>query len=241
MVPHPETGELLAYQRASTFAKTLDDKEGLIPWKAWMALRGAERDHALKQQALHAAATPRGVIDALAELGGAGEKRDRGSDRHQLLAMALSGAPMPQMPAQARAELDAVLRLVESLGSVVSLEAPNVCDEYGTTGSCDLVLQAADGSTVVADFKTGARVDRLSHSIQLIAYARARYWDFGTESRLGLVAPTRPRLVVISAPQDGSQPQAVDLDVEKAKQWAALAAAVREARREAARKIRESA
>lgn len=31
LIPHPATGELLAYQRTSTFAKTLDDKEGLIP------------------------------------------------------------------------------------------------------------------------------------------------------------------------------------------------------------------
>lgn len=237
MIPHPVTAELSPYQRVSTFAKTLDDKEGLIPWKAWMALRGAEKDRGLWQQALHAAKTPAGVIDQLAELGGGGEKRDRGKDRHEILALALSGAPMPVMPPEARAELDAVLRLIESLGSVVALEAANVCDEYQTTGSVDLVLEAPDGATVVADFKTG-RLDPLAHSIQLIAYARAHYWDFDLERRLGLVSPTMPRLAVISAPQDGSPPQAVELDVGRAKRWAALACEVREARREASRKAK---
>jgi PD-(D/E)XK nuclease superfamily len=237
LIPDAVTGELVPYQRTSTFSKTLDDKEGLIPWKAWMCLRGAEKDQALRQQALHAKATPRGVIDALAELGGAGEKRDKGSDRHQILAMALSGATLPQMPAEAMVELDALLRLVESLGTPVAVEAANVCDEWRVAGSCDLILQAADGATVVVDFKTGARIDRLSASIQLIAYARARYWDYATESRGGLVAPEKPRLVVLHAPQGGGEPHAIDLDVAAAKKWAELAAQVRDARKEAARKV----
>jgi hypothetical protein len=40
--------------------------------------------------------------------------------------------------------------------------------------------------------------------------------------------------VVLHAPQDGSRPRAVELDVDDAKRWADLAAAVRDARREAA-------
>lgn len=234
MVPHPETGELLAYQRTSTFSKTLDDKEGLLPWKAWMTLRGAERDEALKQQALHAESTPRVVIDQLAELGGGGAKRDRGQDRHTIVAMALTGARLPELPMAAQAELEAILGLIRSLGTVAAVEAPNVCDQWQCCGKADLVLEGHDGTTIVCDLKTG-RLDRLSASIQLIAYARAHYWDFDSESRRGLVSPARPRLVVIHAPQDGADPVAVDLDVDKAMRWARLAAEVRDARKEARR------
>jgi hypothetical protein len=236
LIPDPATGELVPYQRVSTFAKTLDDKEGLIAWKAWMALRGAQVEQGLLQQALHADTTPRGVVDALAEAGGAGQKRDRGADRHQIVAMALSGAPLPQMPSEARAELDAVLRLIESLGTVVGLEVPTVCDRWQVCGSVDLVLTGSDGTTVVADLKTGAKVDRLAHSIQLISYARSWVWDFDAERRTGPVAASRPRLVVLHAPQGGAEPALVDLDVDRATRWADLARDVRQARREAARK-----
>jgi len=241
LIPDAATGELRAYQRTSTFAKTLDDKEGLISWKAWMAVKGAALHPELKEQALHAERTPRMVIEELARIGGANVKRDIGSDRHTILAMALSGAALPSLPPEARAEVDALLRLIESLGTIVALEAPNVCDEYAVSGSVDLVLEGRDGRTVVCDYKSGGRFDRLAMSIQLIAYARAHYWDWGTETRLGLVAPTRPRLVILHAPQGGDgPPAAIDLDVDRAKAWADLAVQVREARREAAKKIKES-
>jgi len=207
-----------------------------MAWKAWMAVRGAAADPALMQRAAHAASTPRGIVDQLAELGGAGAARDRGSDRHQILALALSGATLPDLPPEARAELDAVLRLVEELGTVEALDLPTVCDRWQVCGSVDLVLRARDGATVVCDFKTGSRVDRLGHSIQLVAYAASHVWDFTSESRGPLLAPDRPRLVVLHAPQDGSAPAVVELDLQDAKRWADLAAAVRDARRQAAGK-----
>jgi hypothetical protein len=236
-IPDPTTGELLNYQRVSSFAKTLDDMGVLPQWVAWMALRGAEQaeGQVLKQRALHADKTPVGTIDELKALGGGDEARDEGQERHRILATALTGAPVPTMHPDARAELDAVLRLVESLGQVRAVEAPNVCDEWRTAGTLDLVLEAPDGATVVADFKTGKMANVLATSIQLITYARSHYWDFNTESRVGLVAPTRPRLILIHAPQTtpGAPPQAVELDVERAKRWANLAWLVKTARKEA--------
>jgi hypothetical protein len=233
LIPDPDTGELVAYQRTSTFANVLDDKEGLIAWKAWMALRGAERDEQLRQQAVHAERTPRGVVEELAELGGAGTKRDRGSARHQLLHMALSGASLPDMPPDSRAELDAVLAVVTDLGQVVATEVPNVNDEYRVCGSCDMVLRGPDGRVVVADFKTGDHMNLIAWSVQLISYARAHYWDWASETRAGLVAPEKPRLVVLHAPQGGGDPTVIDLDPGRARSWADLALAVREARRTA--------
>jgi hypothetical protein len=233
MIPDAETGEMRPYQRVSSFAKTLDDKEGLLAWKAWVALKGAQRDKALLEQALHAERTPKKVIDQLADLGGAGDAARRGSDRHTILAMALHGHPLPEMPETARAELDALLRLIEGLGSVVAVESSTVCDQWMVCGSVDLVLQDRDGQRLVCDFKTGARTDPLAWSIQLIAHARSHWWDHATQTRAGLVSPAMPQLVVIHAPQSGAEPKAIRLDVKRALHWVELAALVRQARKEA--------
>lgn len=233
MIPHPLTGQPVGYQRVSTFAKTLDAGAGLAAWKTWMALRGSQQRPDLLQAALHAERTPGGVVEELVEAGGGKDAARRGTDRHQIVAMALTGAPLPDMPPDARAQLDATLDVIASLGQVTAVEAATVNDEYLTAGSCDLVLSAPNGQTIVAELKTG-RVDRMSASIQLIAHARAQYWD-GAQ-RTGWVAQGRPRLVVITAPQDGSQPTALDLDVEQAVVWAQLAVSVRQARKEASKK-----
>jgi hypothetical protein len=234
LIPDPDTGELLPYKRVSTFAKTLDMCGVLPEWTAWMALKGAQLDRRLEQQALHAERTPKGIIERLKDLGGGAEKRDRGRDRHQILAMALTGAPMPGLPEQAQTELARIVALVRSLGEVVAVEAPVVCDRWRVAGTCDLVLKAHDGQTLVCDFKTGQeRI--IQAAIQLAAYARARYWDFATETRGDHVALDEPALVVIHAPQpnpgqEPAEPRAVRIDPQKATAVADLAALVRDTR-----------
>ena len=231
MIPD-EQGELRPYQRVSTFAKTLSDSGGLIAWKAWMTLRGAAADgnEALVQQALHAERTPAGIIKQLAEAGGSKDKAEIGTRRHQVVAMALNGADLTAMPADARAELDAILALIHSLGTVQVVEGATVCDQYQTAGSMDLLLTSPTGQPIVADLKTGAKLDLLSGAIQLAAHARSRHWVDG--GRGDWVAPTLPRLVLIHAPQDGTAPRAVDIDPAQAKRAADLAAQVRDLRKE---------
>lgn len=235
MIPDEFTGELLPYQRVSTFAGLLEDKEGLIPWKAWMVLKGEPHLPGVAEQARHSPTTPRGLIDQLAEAGGSKDAASKGSDRHQILAMALTGAALPDLPDDARRELDDILDLVNGLGEVVAVEAATVNDEYRVAGSCDLVLRDPQGGTIVCEFKTGKLVNTLSASIQLASHARARYWH-PEHGRGEWVAPTRPRLVVIHAPQNGQPPNAVELDPDHAKEWADLAVRVREARKIAGRK-----
>lgn len=232
MIPDETTGELKPYQRVSTFAQTLSDKAGLLEWKAWMTLKGTQHPDGgrLMQQALHAERTPKGLIDQLAELGGSRVAAETGTRRHQAVAMALTGADMSAMPPDARRELDAIVALIHGLGRVIAVEAATVCDEYGTAGSCDLVLQSPEGTPIVADLKTGKSADTLSGAIQLAAHARSRYWVDG--KRGDWVAPTRPRLLLIHAPQDGSAPRAIDIDPDTAKRAADLAMQVRDLRKE---------
>ena len=144
--------------------------------------------------------------------------------------MALTGADLTGLPPQARAELDAILALIATLGTVQAVEFATVCDQYLTAGSCDLILRSPDGQPIVADLKTGAKLDMLSGAIQLAAHARSRHWVDG--ARGDWVAPTLPRLILIHAPQDGTPPRAVDIDPAQAKRAADLAAQVRDLRKE---------
>ena len=240
LIKHPVTGEDVPVQRVSTFAKTLDTKDNLIDWMAWKAVIGAHHLPAVAAQARHAEGTPKGLIEQLAEAGGSKDKARRGSDRHAILAMALTGAALPPLPDGSRAELDRILRLIESLGTVVAVEAATACIELGTAGTVDLVLEAPDGQTIVADFKTG-RHDALSHGIQLMAHARSNYYDLANEAWLDPLSRSQPRLVTLHAPQDGTEPRAIDIPVEDARRWTMLAVQVREARREAAAMTRRAA
>lgn len=236
MIPDPHTGELTPYQRVSSFAKTLDDKEGLMAWKAWVTLKGAQADPGLAQQAVHSPNTPKGLIDRLAELGGGGDKAKRGSDRHAILAMRLTGQIKPgSLPEDAQQELADIMALIESHGAPIAVEAATVCDRWKVCGSVDLVLRDVEGRVIVCDFKTGSRIDALSWSIQLAAHARGQYWSFADNTRGDWVAYDRPRIAVIHAPQDGAAPRFIELDLDIAMQWADLAAEVRDARKQANR------
>ena len=233
LVPDPATGEMRPYQRVSTFARTLSDSQGLGPWLAWMALKGTQSQDGgrLMQQILHAEKTPRGLIDQLAELGGSAEARERGSRRHQIVAMALTGADLTGLPAEAATELQAILDLIHGLGTVVAVEAATVCDEYQTAGSMDLAVRQPDGTVWIIDLKTGSRPPSgIESCLQLAAHARSCYWVDG--QRGDWVSKSRPRLGIIHAPQNGGTPRLIEYDPDAAKRAALLAVQVRELRKE---------
>ena len=198
-----------------------------------MTLRGAAArtaTRALVQQALHAERTPAGIIEQLAEAGGSKDKAEIGTRRHQVVAMALTGADLTGMPAQARAELDAILALIDTLGTVQAVEFATVCDQYQTAGSCDLLLaaprRAAHRRRPEDRRETGPAQRR--HPTR-----RPRTVPpLGRRARGDWVAPTLPRLILIHAPQDGTPPRAVDIDPAAAKRAADLAAQVRDLRKE---------
>lgn len=232
MIPDEATGELHPYTRVSTVAGTLDDKASLGYWQAWMALKGANTPEGqpLLNRALHAERTPRQTVSELIDMGGGREAADRGTRRHSVLAMALTGADLSSMPDQARRELDAIVAVVHELGRVKFVEAATVNDACRTAGSVDIVLDGPSGPVVV-DFKTGNHAPLLATGIQCYLHASGRYWVNG--ERGDWVAPSRPRLVMLHAPQDGTAPRAVDIDPDRARHWAETALEVRAIRKEA--------
>lgn len=225
LIPDPQTGELIPYQRTSAFAQTLNTTYGLDNWKAWRAIVGAHAEPALAEQARAATETPGRLIERLAEAGGSKDAAKKGSDHHQIVAMALQDIPLPTLPREAVAELKAILAVINGLGTLIACESATVCDEYRTAGTCDFILRDRAGQALVCELKTGKSVDPLSCGLQLIAHARGYYWS-GLERGLP-VATEKPRLIAVHAPQSGAPPRAYEIDVDQAAAWAYAAVKVR--------------
>ena len=236
-------GKPLAYTRVTSFAAAAEDGSGLKHWVAWQAVRGALADPDSDTVTAVKAATqvPVTLIERLADAGGGGEARDTGSRRHKVVAYGLAGVDLSPMPGPARQQAERVIDAVRSLGELTHLEAPIVCDRWQCCGTADYILRAADGTTVVADLKTGSKGPRLlSTSAQLAAYAAGQHFDHKQQQRTGSVAADMDsvRLAVIWAPQTGEPPRVIWLDTAEAVRSAELAHTVRQARRDWGRRER---
>lgn len=219
------------YQRISTFAKTLSDQGGLTEWLAWKAVQGAILDPALARQVADSPRAPKDLLEGLREKANANAAATKGTMRHQLLAMRLNGEPLPDMSPAALAEIEQLADVISELGTLRGTEVPIVNDQWKVAGSADYWITGPDGRPVVADFKTGKRVNRLECGIQLVSYARGRVWD-GTQRR-EWIAAAPPALVVIHAPQN--KPGKVQLhriDPVAATRWAEHAHVTKQIRKE---------
>jgi hypothetical protein len=240
LVPDPVTGTPTPYQRTSTFAKTLDDGgAGLMAWFAQRVLVGASRPEMqqLVASIVESEKTRKSDLEVLAELGGSRDAAQKGTNRHEVLAAALLGRDLSSLPPHARAEVEQLVDLVRLLGSVEFVEFNTVSDLYRTAGTADLLLRSHTGEPIVIDFKTGKSPRPIEWAIQLIAHAKAWHWQ--NNQRLGPVAWAKPRLVILHAPQDGSQARMLEIDTDFALQAADLAVKVRDLRSRANKAIQK--
>lgn len=176
LVVPPEGGKPVAYTRATTIAKAIEDQHSLIAWKARVAAKGLTvRGELLKMIAV---TDDRQRLDELveqaAQAGGATERRDEGTALHRALELAMTGRPVPEL---FRADVDAVHAALAAHGlSALDGMSERVCvdDEHRIAGTFDLVVTS--GATLyVADFKTGRSLDYsgLAFATQLAIYANA--------------------------------------------------------------------
>ena len=231
MVP-PASGDgaPVPYTRASTFGKYLEDTTALGYWQAWQAVRGTAVDpHTAADVIDHEGSTPRRLVETLIDAGGGRDKAARGTARHALVAMRLEGKPLPDMPTESLDALDAVADTVRGLGTLRGVEVDVVNDEYHVAGTADYWITAPDGTTIVADLKTGRTVSPLSVPVQLVSYARGRVWR--GQLRREYLAASAPRLVVIHAPQDSGRISVREVEPARAKALADLAVQIRAARK----------
>lgn len=174
----PGESKPIGYTRATTIAKTLDDQQALIEWKARMVAIGIGARPDLAARAAMVDKDDRKALNVLADdaatAGGATIRRDQGTAMHA--AFEKSWHDLSAVPAMFATEAKAVHDALEAAGlSVVEgmAERMVVNDAYQVAGTFDLVLTDGD-HLYVADVKTGSSLmGALSFAIQLTLYATA--------------------------------------------------------------------
>ncbi len=185
-IPDPETGKVIAWTRATTWASTVADTFGLTKWQVRMAAVGlAQRSDLLL--AVAAVGEPdskdgKRTLDRLTEQAkehaGSSVRATLGTALHSITEAHDAGREPAVIPAPYDADLAAYVAKVRDAGLVIDpahIERIVCIPELGVAGTFDRLVTLPDGRRVVADLKTGRD---LSYSwteiaIQLSLYSRA--------------------------------------------------------------------
>lgn len=183
-------GTEIAYTRASTAAKALDDLNALMAWKARKTAEGLVKRPDLMSQVSGALATGdpdtdwptkrklNGIVDEAMEAAGATTARNAGSAMHSLT----EAADMNTWPLWISGEDEArLIAYSDATCHLHALEAETfvVLDQLKVAGSFDRLWKLPDGRVVVGDLKTGkSEADYpLSTAMQLAFYAHGKKYD----------------------------------------------------------------
>lgn len=197
MLYPPDSDKREGYVRVSTLAKALDDKSGLINWKASMAMVGLMKSRPLQARVLSMIAKDGGVyannkkplaeiVDKATDLAGASDAADKGTSIHTYTEMLDHGElDWSYVPDDMKGPLEAYGARMESF-TVLDQEVFGAVDtEVGshilrTSGSMDKVMDVPGVGIVVGDVKTGANEPKypLGCTSQVAVYSRCkRYRD----------------------------------------------------------------
>lgn len=193
----PDNGKPVAYTRVSTLAKTLDEPNALIQWKARMAALGMARSPHLVLEtqgldAIHddpvseARRNMNHIADRAAEAAGSTAAASTGTALHAFTQAMDEGRKMKPPPEWA-GHLEAYRRATALIPSV-AIEQFAVTDEVQAAGTMDRLVRLPDGRVVVADLKTGAHDPQypLAVCTQLAIYSRGKLYDPDTGARTPL-------------------------------------------------------
>jgi len=187
-----------SYTRATTYAGALDDGQGLAPWKAAQALRGAARrpDYVMAAAALGTWDQDKTAWRELVELAveAAGESASLiGTALHSFTERLDRGEDVGAVPPAFQAHLTRYAQLVAPL-TFTHHEVPMVCDQLEVAGTPDRLGYCAipdpDGVTDalrIIDTKSGKLGPAVPKmSAQLATYAHSALYDVATGARTPL-------------------------------------------------------
>jgi len=259
-------GQPVAYTRASTLGKALEDDSAISRWKVRVALWGASRREdvllGLKGIPSTEAKADKAAIDELAELamdsGGAGSKARVGTALHALIERVDRGLPIPDVGEHQRA-IDAYRRLMAGRFRVVASETFVVNDRLKAAGTFDDLLETErweqpcdatgkpigdplpPGTRLVGDKKTAQSADYfgIGFAVQKVTYRDGEPYDPARGGRLGWpdgIAPHPDWSVIVHVPSGGASADLYWVDLRRGRELADLAVRVR-AERSAARSL----
>ena len=172
-------GSVVAYDRASTFAKVLDDGYELTRWSRRQVAAGMARRPDLVALAAADAADDRALDDVCKQAMAAvasSAAANTGTALHRFAELADTGHDISHAPAALRADLDAYATLAALHGlRTLAAELFVVVDGLGVAGTLDR-LYAIGGKVFVGDLKTGRHAVRYPHAaaVQVACYAHGQ-------------------------------------------------------------------
>lgn len=177
---HPATGKKQAWQRATTFAKMLQDQYGLMEWQQRMTAKGL----ALRPDLLDLVSTldvknDRAQINKLLEeaKSAAGSKvaANQGTVVHKHTEDVDFGMPLGDIPVRYQADVAAYRRAMERAQMTTHrhlIERVTAVPALDVAGTLDRIVQDRHGRYRILDVKTGNMdFGQLEIAIQLAVYA----------------------------------------------------------------------
>lgn len=194
--PGVEPGKPVAYTRASTLGKVLEEQSALTAWKQRMTLLGVVQAPHLAMAASQAR-DDRSALNKICEealvAAQAGAKAAVGTALHRIWEQLDRGEDPGPYPAEYRADVEARRRATEGW-EWAGIEVFVVCDDLLAAGSADRFRivrpkgrgKAAQPFVRCVDDKTGSDISyaMLSIGVQLAVYAHGKRYDPATGARL---------------------------------------------------------
>ncbi|MDR3068638.1 MAG: PD-(D/E)XK nuclease family protein [Cellulomonas sp.] len=172
----------VAYTRATTVAKALDDLEGLMTWKQRMTALGLVSRRDLYTAVAATSPDDKTALNRLvkdaADAGGATSAATTGTALHAFTERLDRGMDVGHVPPEHTADLDAYQGLAARTGwEVLDVERFVVDHGRKIAGTADRVLRIG-GQTFIADIKSGSSIDfHHAWAVQLAIYAWSLPYD----------------------------------------------------------------
>lgn len=194
MVPHPETGKIQPWTRATTLAGTISDRFALEKWARRGIVRGLSSSEQLILRAVAAGEDREGldsVAEAALEAAGGSEASAIGTALHTLTERLDAGEKV-DVPATFRPDVEAYRAALAAAGLVIEkgwIERFVVVPAVEAAGTADRLFRVVDEVSLpmIGDLKTGANAIKfgsLEIAAQLAIYSRATHWWDGKTHHL---------------------------------------------------------
>jgi hypothetical protein len=198
LVVPPDGGKPVAYTRCTTYIGVLEDTYNLSRWQQRMVALGlADRPDLALGVTAHR--DDKDELNKLCERAIEAAKgraaATTGTALHALTGLVDQGRPLPTIPADAAADLEAYRQKTAAL-ETLAVEQFVVHDELQVAGTTDRVVSYRD-RRYVYDIKTGS-IDFApgKFAMQLAVYARSQIYDIKTHARTDLGVSTEWGILV---------------------------------------------
>lgn len=153
-------GKRIAYTRASTLAKALDNGNALAAWKQRMTALGLVRRPDLLTLVRTLSIEDKNALDQICEqalvAAGGSARANVGTALHSLTEQVDRGQTPEFLDPELERDLQAYVDAILAAGLIpVSVEQFVVCDELQVAGTYDRVYRDRDGNLFIGDLKTG--------------------------------------------------------------------------------------